>query len=264
MTTWGMMNKVFSVGMSVLTRSCLLGAGFVLAGAASAVGADLQVGAPAYRTPIAPAPTYNWTGFYLGGHVGGAWDHRSVDHFSTVTGAPTGTSSTDASGIMGGGQLGYNYMVVPNWVIGVEADISGANLRSTSVSQSPPRAPITQGDSKVDLFGTVRGRVGYAWNNWLFYGTGGFAWAEEDLTRTQLAGTTGNATPGTVESSSATGTGWTAGGGIEWAIVQNWTARIEYLHLDLGTVSVTAPIAERRSDVSLTIDTVRAGLNYKF
>jgi outer membrane immunogenic protein len=256
------MNKFFCIGVSVLTRSWLL-AGSVVAAAACAVAADLPA-TSTYKAPGAPVPNYSWNGLYLGGHIGGAWDQRNVENFNTVTGAPVGPGSTNASGIMGGGQVGYNYMVVPNWVVGVEADVSGANLHSTVVAQAPRGTPAVQGDSRVDLFGTVRGRVGYAWNNLLLYGTGGFAWAEEDRTRTQLAGTTGNATPGTVESTSATGTGWTAGGGIEWSIVQNWTARIEYLHLDLGTISTTDPIAERRHDVSLTVDAVRAGVNYRF
>ncbi len=246
---------IFRAGASVLQRSCLPAAGFVLTFAASAAGADLS-------SPP-PSPYFNWNGFYLGGHLGGAWDHRHVDNINTVTGAQVGSSSTSASSFMGGGQAGFNYMVAPNWVIGVEADVSVTHLHNTVVG--PASGPIVvQGDTKADLFGTVRGRVGYVWNNVLLYGTGGFAWAEEDGTRTQLAGRTGNATPGTVESSSATGTGWTAGGGVEWGIVRNWTARVEYLHLDLGTVSLTDPIAERRHQVTLTIDTVRAGVNYKF
>ncbi|MGP0089908.1 MAG: outer membrane protein [Xanthobacteraceae bacterium] len=114
------------------------------------------------------------------------------------------------------------------------------------------------------MFGTLRGRVGYTWNNWLFYGTGGFAWADQQLVRTQVAGTTGAAVQGTTESGSANKTGWTAGGGLEWGIAPSWTARVEYLHLGLGMASVTFPVARQRYEVSATVDAVRFGVNYLF
>jgi len=233
---------------------------FPLTAAAPVMAADLSA-APAYKAPPL-APAYNWTGFYAGVNLGGGWDHRSINTFNTVTGAQTGTASTGGSGVVGGGQIGYNYMLAPNWLIGLEADISGADVKGSGQIATP--AVTIQGANKIDVFGTVRGRLGYAWNNWLFYGTGGFAWANENETRTQVAGVIGNATPGTAESASTTATGWTAGGGIEWGFSRNWTARVEYLHLGLGTNSFVFPVAQRRTDASVNADLVRAGVNFRF
>jgi len=246
------MNKLWLGSVACITVVAAVPAG----------AADLPP-APAYKAAMVP-PIYDWTGFYAGLHLGGAWDHRSVNAFNTVNGALVGTASTSGSGIMGGGQIGYNYMFAPSWVIGLEADISGADLTSSTQGVNVRAGILNRGVDNVDLFGTVRGRLGYAVGNWLFYGTGGFAWADDKLTRTQLMGTVGNATPGTVESVSKFDTGWTAGGGIEWGFVPNWTAKIEYLHLDLGTQTFVFPIAQRRQTDGLTIETVLAGVNYRF
>jgi len=232
----------------------LIGTGAVLA-------ADLPAAMPAKAPAFAPVPAYDWTGFYVGGHVGAAWDSREGTVFSTTTSA-TGAISTKASGVVGGGQLGFNYALAPNWLIGLEADISGADLKSSPFSQAA--IVQVQHENKIDLFGTARGRLGYVWNNWLFYGTGGLAWADEQLVRTQVAGTVGAAGPGVTESGSATATGWTAGGGLEWGFTPSWTARVEYLHLDLGTASITFPVAQQRYDARATVDEVRFGVNYLF
>ena len=179
-------------------------------------------------------------------------------HSAKNSGDPSG--KTSASSFLDGGQIGFNYQVAPNWVIGLEGDISGADLKSTALG-----GPGTvQHDNKIGVFGTARGRLGYAWNNWLLYGSGGFAWADEKLSRTQLAGTVNTATPGTVESATGSGTGWVAGGGLEWGFAQNWTARVEYLHLQLGTESFLFPLAQQRYDARATIDLARFGVNFKF
>jgi opacity protein-like surface antigen len=149
-----------------------------------------------------------------------------------------------------------------NWLAGIEADASSADLEAHGLTTTP--LVTIQGMNKVDLFGTVRGRLGYAWNNWLVYGTGGFAWADERESRSQIAGVIGGATPGTVESASSTVTGWTAGGGVEWGFASSWTAKVEYLHLDFGMNTFVFPIAHRQTDAALTADVVRAGVNYRF
>jgi outer membrane immunogenic protein len=123
-------------------------------------------------------------------------------------------------------------------------------------------------NTTLDSFGTVRGRAGFTANNWLFYGTGGFAWSDGTESRSQLA--TVVATPpipavgGSVESVSNTRTGWTAGAGVEWGLTQNWTARVEYLYLDLGNATSTFPISNRQQTSSLTMNVARIGVNYKF
>jgi outer membrane immunogenic protein len=235
----------------------LLGAAALLAllTSRSAEAADLSA-APVY----VPVPSFSWTGFYAGAHVGGAWDRRDVTIYGSVAGNPLASGSTNSSSVMGGGQVGFNYSFDPGWMMGAEADVSGSDLHNSIVGGSG----LGQRDNKIDAFGTVRARVGYTWNNWLLYGTGGFAWADQQMTRTQLIGTVNNAPPGTVESASGIGVGWAAGAGLEWAFAGNWTARIEYLHLGLGTQSFLFPLAAQRIDPRSTIDIARFGVNYKF
>jgi outer membrane immunogenic protein len=248
-----------------MLRVCLLSC--VALTALSAVdrtlAADLSRAMPVKAPAIAPAPIYDWSGIYVGGHVGGALDHRDVAVYSTVTGALLTTGSGDIGSAAGGGQIGFNYVVAPNWVVGIEADVSATDLGG----QTPITTYATGSDqhsNKLDLFGTARGRVGYAWNNVMLYGTGGFAWANEKISRTQLTGTLAASTTGTVESATHTATGWAAGGGIAWGFAGNWIARLEYLHLDVGTESFVFPLARQRNDAAVTIDTVRVGLDYKF
>lgn len=227
-----------------------------------AFAADLPPALPASAPQMVPA--YDWSGFYIGGNVGGAWDRRTVTTNNIANGVvPLGTGSGSHSSVTGGGQAGFNYALSPSWIVGLEADVLGAALDGTTPVLVTPTGS-NQHHNTLDLFGTVRGRAGYAINNVLLYGTGGFAWADEKITRTQLTGTFANATAGVAETATATGTGWAAGAGIEWAFAQNWTTRAEYLHLDLGTQSFTFPLAQQRNDAKVTLDVVRAGVNYKF
>jgi outer membrane immunogenic protein len=244
---------------------------FALGAAAAAVAAgsqtfafaaDLPAAMPIKALPIAPA--YDWSGFYIGGNIGGVWDHRTVTTNNIANGVvPLSTGSGNISSVTGGGQIGFNYVVSPNWIIGVEADVSGAALDGTGAITST-RTGTNQHHNTLDVFGTARGRVGYAIDNVLLYGTGGFAWGDEKITRTQLTGTFANATAGVAETATQTGLGWAAGAGIEWGFAPNWTTRAEYLHLDLGTQSFTFPLAQQRNDAKVELDAVRAGVNYKF
>jgi outer membrane immunogenic protein len=197
---------------------------------------------------------YSWTGLYIGGHVGGGWDDRDVGVFNSNSGDKIGIGKTKASGFLGGGQIGLDYQFAPNWVIGIEADVSAANLKDTASNNSGNISlSSVQHDNTIDLFGTARGRVGYALGSALLFGSGGFAWANEKVTRTQ----------GTVEKASGTGKGWTAGGGLEWGFAQNWTARVEYLHVELGAESFVFPLAHIRNDAKVTMDIARFGVNYR-
>src|SRR5215472_3068861 len=184
-------DESFPASMSILARSCLLGFCFGLAAAASAAAADLPP-APAYKAP--PAPSYNWNGFYAGVNLGGAWDTESL-HQANIPARGTGLDATiHSSGVAGGGQLGFNWVAAPSWLVGVEADVSGAALKGTGIGINPPNGiATTSWTDKLDAFGTARARIGYARNNWLFYGTGGFAWSNDTLTRTQLV--TGRLSP---------------------------------------------------------------------
>jgi outer membrane immunogenic protein len=104
------------------------------------------------------------------------------------------------------------------------------------------------------MFGTARGRLGYAWDRFMLYGTGGFAWAENDATVTG---------PGIAVSQSQTHTGWAAGAGIEWAFADRWSAKVEYMHLDLGSETYASNILGGVS-VDTQLDTVKFGVNYRF
>jgi outer membrane immunogenic protein len=232
---------------------------FALPGVAAA--ADMSAPAPVYKAPPAPVQSYyNWNGFYAGLNVGGGFTNFNFTNTVTATGAPSGGNSVNAAGVLGGGQIGYNYMFAPNFLIGLEADVSGADLNGSVTSPSG----AVQHNFDTDLFGTARGRAGFAVNNWLFYGTGGFAWGNEQVTRNQLFGTTGLATPGTSEAINQIGTGWTAGGGIEWGIARNWTVRAEYLYVDLGNNTFSFPSAGRSTQFDNTFSVGRFGVNYKF
>ena len=228
--------------------------------AAPAFAADPALPAPVLSPPSLPAPNSTWTGLYAGTHFGAAWNDRDATIFRQSTDTPLVSGSTSSSGVIGGAQAGFNYAYTPSWIAGVEADVSATNLHGTSASSSA----YGERDNRVDVFGTARARLGYAWNGVLAYATGGFAWADEEIVRTQQFGSINNARPGTRESATATGVGWTAGAGAEWCFQTHWTARIEYLHLGLDSQSFIFPLSGQRIDATARIEVVRFGLNYSF
>jgi len=249
-------------------RSLFLGIALVGALATSSFSADMPMKAVPSVPSVLETTTYNWTGLYIGAHVGGAW--TSVDRFATndATGAIDNRASSSASSFMGGGQVGYNWMFAHNWVLGIEADVSGLRLApsdtSLNVGGGVPNRLVNH-EEKADWVATLRGRLGYAWANWLLYGTGGVAWEHLSATRTQLSGTTSGATAGTSESITTTKTGYAVGGGLEWAFARNWTLRGEYLYLGFSGVSYSFPIAARTDNYSsMNISIARAALNYRF
>lgn len=215
--------------------------------------------APAVAGDLGPA--FNWNGLYVGANVGGAWASNTVVQSNHV--GPFSSETIDASGVVGGGHLGYNWMGASGLLVGIEADISAADLSGTATHNE--RAQFNE---RVDAYGTVRGRFGLVASNWLFYGTGGFAWGNDSFTRTQISEVLGSTPPlGDVRTNSSTRTGWVAGGGIEYGFATNWTARVEYLHLELGdeSFSFTASNSIFRlvDQGSLGIDTVRVGVSYQ-
>jgi outer membrane immunogenic protein len=207
--------------------------------AQSAFAADLSV-APLYKAPPpAATPAYDWSGFYLGINGGGGWGHSTWD--ANATGIRT-------SGGMVGGTAGYNWQL-GSAVLGLEGDIDWANLKGTSTS---PLCPL--GCSTSDSWlGTVRGRAGYAFGGVLPYVTGGLA-----------VGDIRAATPGFAGASN-TNAGWTVGGGVEFALPGNWSAKAEYLHVDLGRFNCGTNCGIAATDnVSMHDDIFRAGINYRF
>jgi opacity protein-like surface antigen len=233
-----------------------------------ASAADLPVKAPVYKAP-AIAPIYDWNGFYVGGHFGWGWGHDDNEGFLRdaqgpfPAGDPQGGFPFNLSGVMGGGQIGFNYTAWPHIVLGIEADLSAANIKNTT-SKTTFFGTAVQ-DTKVDALGTVRGRIGYAFNEWLVYGTGGVAWVHGNIVNTQTTSPTIFSGPvGQTETWTSTRTGWTAGGGVEYGITRNWTAKLEYLYMDFGNTNHTWTTFNRVTVDHLTMNVVRLGLNYKF
>jgi outer membrane immunogenic protein len=194
----------------------------------------------------------SWTGWYIGVHAGGGQADISWADVS-LTGEAV---SFDASGFIGGGQIGYNAQF-GRWVFGIEAAFSSAGLSETVDSAIGGGITFT---SSVDWIGTVTGRVGYAGDSWLLYGKGGWAVASLELS--------GN-NPGLPDSFSRSGTvnGWTAGAGVEWKLSRNLSLAIEYNFIDLDSGDVTGVTALgipfTLSDVDTQIQSITARLNLK-
>lgn len=199
-------------------------------GAGSAHAADL----PSQKaTVFIPPPAFTWSGLYAGLNIGGGFLDKG-----------------GKNGVLGGGQIGYNYQIAPLFVVGLETDFQGTSLGGGSSDGFGPPGLRGRG---VDWFGTLRGRAGVTLfdPHLLAYGTGGFAYGE----------TSGG---GSVS------TGWTAGGGLEWAFSPAWSTKVEYLYTDLGQsgggfgpapdLAWLGP--ERASGAKF--HTIRAGVNYRF
>jgi len=275
----------------------------------SAFAADLPSRkAPPYIPPPPPPPM--WTGFYVGVNAGGTWSQSSNVWVSSAPIFQTGglspffsnaaalgasgiLSSGSNGGFIGGGQIGYNWQFSGNFVAGIEADIqgiagtsgnNGAAFTAVPTGIGPFAAVTTMNARKsLDYLGTVRGRLGWlATPTLLIYGTGGLAYGgvnlnvnglqaiSPDLAGFQTAGFGG-------ASFSDTRVGWTAGGGVEWMFWPNWSAKVEYLYYDLGSIQQFAGVTSRSNPAGAQLwanatqararfdgHIVRAGLNYHF
>ena len=232
----------------------VVAAGLAVAVSQTASASDL--GPPPYKPPpiLSPTPVYNWTGFYVGGNVGGAWGNVEVT--DVTTGA---TISPDSSGFAGGGQFGFDYQMGP-WVIGIRNLIDGTDLSKSATYAGPSFAGTVNGHT--NWFDTLTGRVGYLVQpNLLLYGQGGAAWAQWDVTFNNTLGTQ-------VGEISGSKTGWTAGAGIEWMFVPHWSAFLEYNYMGFGTFSnaVSTCIGATCGTFSgkANLQNVLVGVNYKF
>ena len=209
---------------------------------ASANAADMPVKVPMIQPPQPIA--YDWSGFYVGGDIGGGWGH----HDRSVV-PPGFQNSYDSSGFIGGGHLGYNYQI-SSFVLGIETDFNGTTIKGDDGS-----AGGTLDQTQVNWLGSTRGRVGYAWDRFLVFATGGWAYGELEHYSNGGAG----------QSFTSTRSGWTVGGGLEYAIDNNWLVRVEYRYYDLGTYQNLAPTNGLFPyEVSNTLNTVTAGFSYKF
>jgi outer membrane immunogenic protein len=251
-----------------------------LVGITAATAADLPVRTYT-KAPVYVEPAFNWTGFYVGGNIGYSWGRSAnTETLSDLrTGAilDTGTSRNNVNGVIGGGQFGYNWQM-SNWVAGFEADIQGSGERGSSALVCPgcgdgPSDITSILNQKLNWFGTVRGRAGVLVTpTVLLYGTGGLAYGEVD-TGGSITGPTAIGPATTIlPNLNSTQVGWTAGAGIEGRISGNWTVKLEYLYMDLGTVSagpiptnILGPIRNALGasySSHFTDNIVRVGFNY--
>jgi outer membrane immunogenic protein len=224
----------------------------------SAMAADMPVKAP-YSAPP-PVLAYDWSGFYIGAHLGYDWESVNGYGFHTDTGALGSTFVRKFPNVFAGFQAGYNYMVAPNILLGVETDLSRNNAGAWGLGTNDG----AYGQGVLDWSGTVRGRIGYTANNVLFYGTGGFAWSDVNLTRVQISAFNPVVPQATVDNVSATRTGWTAGAGIEVGVMPNLTVKAEYRYIDYSTFTVVLPLSNRTWVVGTRSEEVLLGANYKF
>lgn len=280
----------------------------------SAQAADLP--APVYKAPVVAPVVFSWTGFYIGANVGYSWGRADTDFAestsatavtqifrtagpnlisTTTTTLPTTTAAAsvnnDLNGWLGGGQIGYNWQS-GNFVFGLEADIQGTGQRGDNLICVTPACPVggifATSSYKLPWFATVRGRVGIAVQpTWLLYVTGGLAVAEID---SAFGGGLVGGPLAVASGGNTTRTGWTVGGGVEAAINNNWSAKVEALYMDYGdfdtgfggftnttvvnqlntpqqgfnTVTTTTATTTGNFHTHLTDVVLRVGLNYRF
>ncbi|HEX3440090.1 MAG TPA: outer membrane protein [Pseudolabrys sp.] len=222
-------------------------------------------------------PVFSWSGFYLGANAGlSGGNFNTSDRVGTYGSGDQNAASS--RGFSGGGQLGYNYQLPrSNFVVGIEADFQGSTLQGTYDTYQVPGGSGGgwQDASKVDWWGTVRGRVGYAVGNFLPYATGGLAYGHVETNGSCWAAAWPFGCDQSQGSVSGTHIGWTVGGGLESVITQNLTFKVEYLYTDLGSVDVPNNYLDAayggtryslgdEMQTRTTFSTVRIGLNYKF
>jgi outer membrane immunogenic protein len=239
-------------------------------GTASVASAADMAARPYNKAPMVAAPiAYDWSGFYIGAHVGGGWKSNDWFEDATLTASggigPVGfrDASHDASGVIGGGQIGYNYQ--SGWVVfGIEGDVSGSGIKGTGGCFPQVIGTVQTCTTDVRWMATFTGRVGAAFNNALFYVKGGWAWADENLQNfCNNCGALGG--PNTWQSSGHRD-GGTVGVGIEYGFTPNWSAKIEYDYIAFGTrnTAFTSPVGPFTEDVRQNISLVKAGVNYRF
>lgn len=216
-----------------------------------ALAADLYSPPPS-RQPATVIETlpYSWTGFYIGGNLGGAWADTNLTE--VASGLKWGGNQNQFTG---GGQVGFNYQV-SNIVLGIEGGFNWAAIDANSAAFAIP-AGTFQASVETDWIGTLAGRFGIAADNWLFYGKAGGAWV-------QGTGRVTNVVSGASTSSTNTASGWLLGGGIEYAFNRNWSARVEYDYIALSDRTLHGPAGLTTVRVENDLQLLTVGINYKF
>lgn len=226
--------------------------------AASAHAADLSP--RPYKSAIAAPGAYNWSGFYIGGQLGGVYSHNDV---STPGGELLSPISVHDGSFFAGGYFGYNWQA-SRLVLGVEGDFSGAFGNATLSSRQQTIVPGIFAKTSADpkWLATATARVGYAADNWLFYVKGGGAW--EKVNYEAIVETGGGAQIAS-QSQNTTRSGWLVGAGIDYGWNPNWVSRLEYNYVDFGTSRVDYTfVGLNAADYKTKAHIVKLGLAYKF
>jgi len=249
-----------------------LGLGVLATTALATCGAEALAGNPAANPPYqAPAlPINPWMGWYAGVNLGGSWGRAASDFSisSFTSTAPSGSVSPD--GVIGGGQLGYNWELDPNWIIGVETDIqaSAENASAARFDTVDVEGVTTNYQTDIEWFGTVRGRLGYVFDHRvLLYATGGLGYGRLAISGTSSDIFHGATLASTAFSNAGVNLGWTVGGGVEGMTWNpRWTWKAEYLYLDLGSLdaAVSSGLTTTHATTKFTDQVVRGGLNFHF
>jgi outer membrane immunogenic protein len=226
---------------------------------APALAADMPTKAPPLPPPT---PAVSWIGFYIGANAGYGWGVNNSVFYTNITTGVTGTApGPDGRGGFGGAQIGYNWQTGAV-VLGLEADIQDAGIGST-VTGILPLATTTIENQKFNWFGTVRGRVGYAFDRMLVYLTGGYAGGHVSDTAFLSGGGATDLLTGSTQRN-----GFTIGGGLEYVLAKNWSAKAEYQYIDFGRETLFGVATNgnlvNTSGFKDSFNTVCLGLNYHF
>jgi outer membrane immunogenic protein len=222
-----------------------------LGATAPAFAADLAA-RPAYtKAPAYAQPIYNWTGFYIGGHVGGEFDGNNG--FNGVV-----NNNNNNGRFLGGLQGGADYQFAQSWVVGIEGQYSWLGNNNNGVAFAGTGAGFIYTNNQRGL-GSVTGRLGYTWGPALLYVKGGYAYSDYSQSLTLLG------VPQTFALSGSHHDGYTVGAGLEYMFAQNWSAKVEYQYYNFGNTNFVAPVVLTPFGSTHNDEhTVKAGLNYRF
>jgi outer membrane immunogenic protein len=249
-----------------MLRRVLLASVGAVALAGTAFAADLPTRAPP-PVYVPPVPIFTWTGFYVGGDIGYAWGTVNANAGDSL-GDFRSLSFSD-SGVIGGGHVGYN-LQLSQWVIGLEGDVDGSSLKKSASGDLVVPALLQQGvffngiipatvNTSLDIQGSIRGRLGYAWDRVLLFATGGASFGGFKTTLE---------TPFAFASRQNTRVGWTVGGGLEYAVTNNWSLRAEYRYTKYGNNTIFASGAFGAiggfANAKFEENRVTVGASYKF
>jgi outer membrane immunogenic protein len=246
------------LGLGLLTSALAAAASLPFAYAPLAHAADLPVAPPLAPAPVYRPALYDWTGFYVGGHVGAG---ILEDQFNPLAGgvvAPTGSATVSTSGVLAGGQVGFNYEFAP-WVIGIEGSWTSSNVNgSQTVPTNLGAGTLEREKANPQWLAAATGRVGYAADAWLFYVKGGAAWIKDNYTQSILV----SGVAASNQTMNDTRTGFTAGVGVEYGLTENFSAKAEYDFYDFG--STTYAFTATPVSVKNQLHAITFGLNYRF